>query len=127
MPLASSQFELEVVIPRCVLDAQTLDSDKIPSATDSARHDAGAGKVGQPMRNRQGIRLTLRECLRVAGTGALVLGMLCAPVGLGVNPKRDQSAFHNLADMMAFSKFAAVAIVSGLVLLVASALLPRGR
>jgi len=73
------------------------------------------------------IRLRLREFLRGAGWIALLLGIMCVPVGWGVNPKRDQSAFHNLADMYAFVKYGAVGIVSGLILLVGSALLPRGR
>ena len=57
----------------------------------------------------------------------LVLGVMCVPVGWGVNPKRDQSAFLNLADMGAFLRYAAIGIASGLILLAASALLPRGR
>ena len=69
----------------------------------------------------------LREFLRVAGWFALILGIMCLPAGWGVNPKRDQSAFRDLADIGAFLKFAAVGIVSGVILLVVSALLPRSR
>jgi hypothetical protein len=67
----------------------------------------------------------LREFLQVAGMFALILGIICVPIGWGVNPKRDQSVFFNLADIGAFLRWAVVGIASGLILLLVSALLPR--
>lgn len=48
--------------------------------------------------------------LQIAGAAVAALGVLCLPVGFGVNPKRDLSAFFNLADMGIFLKAALVLI-----------------
>jgi hypothetical protein len=69
----------------------------------------------------------IKEILRVCGILILVLGVMCVPVGWGVNPQRDLSAFLNLADMGAFLTYAVIGIAIGLILLAASAVAPRGR
>ena len=37
--------------------------------------------------------------LRIAGAATAAAGLLCLPVGYGIDPKRDLSAFSNLADI----------------------------
>jgi hypothetical protein len=44
----------------------------------------------------------LVDTVRFVGIILLILGVMCMPIGYGVSPKRDQSVFHNLADMNAF-------------------------
>jgi hypothetical protein len=41
----------------------------------------------------------LVDTVRFVGIILLILGVMCMPIGYGVSPKRDQSVFHNLADM----------------------------
>jgi hypothetical protein len=50
--------------------------------------------------------------------------VLCVPIGIGVNPKRDQSAFFNLADMGAFIWTAVVFISFGVLAMLISRWLP---
>jgi hypothetical protein len=50
---------------------------------------------------------------------AILRGM-CIPIGIGVNPKRDQSAFFNLADMGAFIWTAVGLISIGVIAMVIS-------
>lgn len=40
--------------------------------------------------------------LRIAGVASAAVGVLCLQVGYGISPKRDLSAFSNLADMGIF-------------------------
>ena len=66
--------------------------------------------------------------LRIAGVGVMALGLLCFPVGAGLSPKRDLSAFFNLADLGLFWKAGLVLLAVGAVILVASFLTPgRGE
>jgi len=51
---------------------------------------------------------------------------LCLPVGYGINPKRDLSAFSNVADMGMFIAMGLTLLAIGAVLLAASYFL-RGR
>jgi hypothetical protein len=52
---------------------------------------------------------------------------MCMPVGYGVSPKRDQSVFHNLADMNAFVVWGAALGGCGVCLLAAAFILSVGR
>jgi hypothetical protein len=71
-----------------------------------------------------GVESKVRVFVRVSGMALLILGILCMPVGFGVSPKRDQSAFNNLADMRAFLLWGAVLGGSGVILLIVGAILP---
>ena len=62
--------------------------------------------------------------LRFSGIVALAIGAMCFPVGFGVSPKRDLSAFSNLADMGVFLKAGLVLVPIGVVVLVVSYFLP---
>jgi hypothetical protein len=62
--------------------------------------------------------------VRVTGAILLILGAICMPIGFGVNPKRDQSIFNNLADMGVFVRWGAILAGCGLILVVAASLLP---
>ncbi len=61
---------------------------------------------------------------RVGGAMVAILGGMCVPIGIGVNPKRDQSAFLNLAAMGAFIWSAVVLISIGLIAMVISRWVP---
>jgi hypothetical protein len=61
---------------------------------------------------------------RVGGVILSILGVMCVPIGIGVNPKRDQSVFYNLADLGAFTWPAAALISIGVIAMVASRWLP---
>jgi multisubunit Na+/H+ antiporter MnhB subunit len=65
--------------------------------------------------------------VQVAGVAIASVGVLCLPVGFGVNPKRDLSVFFNLADMGLFIKAALVLIPIGVIVLLAGYLLPGGE
>ena len=66
----------------------------------------------------------LKLFVRFTGMALLILGVICMPVGFGVNPKRDQSAFHNLADIRAFLLWGFLLAGSGVILLIVAAILP---
>ena len=55
------------------------------------------------------------------------VGVLCLPLGFGVSPKRDLSAFFNLADMGMFLKAAAVLIPIGFIIFAVGYMLPGGE
>jgi multisubunit Na+/H+ antiporter MnhB subunit len=62
--------------------------------------------------------------VQIAGMAIAAVGVLCLPVGFGVNPKRDLSAFFNLADMGLFIKAALVLIPIGVIVLLVGYMLP---
>jgi hypothetical protein len=62
--------------------------------------------------------------LRVVGVAIAAAGLVCLPVGYGINPKRDLSVFNNLADTGIFVTMGLVLIAVGAVLCVASWVLP---
>lgn len=66
----------------------------------------------------------LKAHIRLAGIFVLILGGMFIPIGSGVSPKRDLSAFYNLADMGAFLTWAIALIGIGIVLIVVAVLLP---
>jgi hypothetical protein len=66
----------------------------------------------------------LKARIRLAGILVLLLGGMFIPIGHGVSPKRDLSAFNNLADMGAFLTWAVALIGIGIVLIVVAVLLP---
>ncbi len=69
--------------------------------------------------------MTLREMLRVFGIIAILIGGLCFPVGYGISPERDLSAFHNLADLGMFQRVGTILVGAGAAVLVASRLMKR--
>jgi hypothetical protein len=62
--------------------------------------------------------------LRIVGVAIAAFGLVCLPVGYSINPKRDLSAFNNLADTGIFVTVGFVLIATGVVLFVASWILP---
>ena len=62
--------------------------------------------------------------LRIAGVVIAAIGIVCLPVGYGINPKRDLSVFNNLADTGIFVTAGLVFIATGAVLVLASWILP---
>ena len=62
--------------------------------------------------------------LRILGVAIAAVGLMCLPVGYGINPKRDLSAFNNLSDTGIFVTGGFVFIAIGAVLFVASWILP---
>lgn len=66
----------------------------------------------------------LKTRIRLVGFGLLLLGGMFMPIGYGVSPKRDLSAFSNLADMGAFLKSGVVLMCAGVVVILAAVLLP---
>jgi len=65
--------------------------------------------------------------LQIAGVAIAAVGALCLPVGFSVNPKRDLSAFFNLADMGIFLKVALVLIPFGSIVFAVGYMLPGGE
>ena len=65
--------------------------------------------------------------LQIAGLAVAAVGVLCLPVGFGINPKRDLSAFFNLTDMGMFLRVALVLIPVGSIVFALGYLLPRGE
>jgi hypothetical protein len=63
--------------------------------------------------------------LRIAGIVVMLIGLMCMP-GIGPNPKRDLSAFNNLADLGLFWKMGLVLLPLGAAMLVVSLVLPGG-
>lgn len=68
----------------------------------------------------------MTSLMRVAGAILLAIGVLCLPIGYSVNPKRDQSVFHNLADMGGFARAGVILGLVGLGLLIAGTTIRRG-
>ena len=66
----------------------------------------------------------LKLFLRIGGTLCFLTGIMCLPVGYGVSPKRDLSAFKNLADMHAFVRVGVFLMALGGVAVGASYLTP---
>jgi hypothetical protein len=64
---------------------------------------------------------------RIIGITLLLIGAGSLPVGFGVSPKRDLSAFNNAADLAAFVKPGVVLMGAGLVAVVLSWFLPKSR
>lgn len=62
--------------------------------------------------------------LRIAGFVSFALGITCLPLGYGINPKRDLSAFNNLADTGVLVTLGLILMAIGAVLLLGSWLLP---
>jgi hypothetical protein len=79
-------------------------------------------KIGQEIR-----RGYARTVVRVIGVALAVIGAGALPVGFGVSPKRDLSAFENAADLGAFVKPGLGLIGVGLVVVALSYLLPKNR
>ncbi|MGH7831984.1 MAG: hypothetical protein ACREP8_17610, partial [Candidatus Binatia bacterium] len=67
---------------------------------------------------------TVKAWIKGAGIVFILVGGLSFPVGIGINPKRDTSLFHNLADIGLFIRYGFILIGVGIVLLVVSALIP---
>jgi hypothetical protein len=67
----------------------------------------------------------ITAAVRVAGAVLLAIGVMCLPLGYSVNPKRDQSVFHNLADMGGFVRVGVIVGLVGLSLLVAGSVMRR--
>jgi hypothetical protein len=65
--------------------------------------------------------------IRIIGYALLLIGGGALPVGFGVSPKRDLSAFENAADLGAFVKPGIVLIGTGVAVLVLSYFLPKSR
>ncbi len=55
-----------------------------------------------------------KPILRIGGIVAACVGLLCLPLGFGVSPKRDLSAFSRIADTGAFVKIGLALIFGGL-------------
>jgi hypothetical protein len=61
-------------------------------AADSIQIEAGKGHLA----------MNAREWMQAAGIVMIGMGLLCFPIGFGMSPKRDISAFSNLADLSLF-------------------------
>lgn len=70
---------------------------------------------------------TVREALRAIGIVAILIGGLCFPVGYGINPERDLSAFHNLADLGMFQRVGVILVGVGVAVLLGAHLVNRGQ
>ena len=62
--------------------------------------------------------------IRIVGVASAASGLVCLPVGYGINPKRDLSVFSNLADTGMFVTLGLILIAVGAILLAGSWLLP---
>ena len=62
--------------------------------------------------------------LRIVGVATAAAGLVCLPVGYGINPKRDLSVFNNLADTGMFITLGLILMAVGAVMLAASWFLP---
>ena len=70
-------------------------------------------------------RMTIRDWLKIVGIGMICVGLLSFPLGFGMSPKRDLSAFSNLADLGVLIRFGMASLVIGGVLLATSLFIPR--
>jgi hypothetical protein len=66
----------------------------------------------------------LKTWLQGIAIVTLLVGGLAIPVALGINPIRDTSFFHNLADFDLFIQYGFLLIIVGVVLLLVSMLIP---
>jgi hypothetical protein len=66
----------------------------------------------------------LKLILRVGGVLCFACGLLFIPLGYGISPKRDLSAFNNIVDSGAFFKTGLLLIAIGAAVYVISLLLP---
>lgn len=66
----------------------------------------------------------LKLILRVGGVLCFACGVLFIPLGYGISPKRDLSAFNNIVDSGAFFKTGLVLMAIGAAVYVISLLLP---
>jgi uncharacterized protein YjeT (DUF2065 family) len=69
----------------------------------------------------------VREALRAIGIVAILIGGLCSPVGYGINPERDLSVFHNLADRGMFQRVGVILVGVGVAVLFGAHLVNRGQ
>jgi len=69
--------------------------------------------------------MSIRDWLKIVGIGMICVGLLSFPLGFGISPKRDLSAFSNLADLGVLIRFGMASLVLGGVLLAASLFFPR--
>jgi hypothetical protein len=67
---------------------------------------------------------TLKTWLGGIGIVTVLVGGSSFPLGMGINPERDTSIFHNLADLGLFIEYGFVLILLGIVLIVVSLLIP---
>lgn len=63
---------------------------------------------------------TAKIVLRIAGVASSAIGIMCLPVGFGSSPKRDLSAFFNLADVGEFVRVGLTLIAIGAVMFMVS-------
>ena len=64
--------------------------------------------------------MTRKESLRLGGVGLFLVGLMCLPIGLGANPKRDLSTFHNFADLGVFLRYGGLLMGAGVLLMLLS-------
>lgn len=84
------------------------------------------GRLSWPhhaLQNQWMIVARAKLLLRIVGVALLLLGLMCLPSGSGISPKRDLSAFNNLADAGLFLRVGLV-VTTGGALLVAAWILP---
>ena len=62
--------------------------------------------------------------LRIGGIVGSLVGLMALPLGRGVSPKRDLSAFYLITDTGAFVKIALALVVAGLIAMILSLLVP---
>lgn len=62
--------------------------------------------------------------MRIGGIVTALIGVMCLPIGYGVSPRRDLSAFNNIVDTGAFVKAALALIAVGILAIVVSRLVP---
>jgi hypothetical protein len=66
--------------------------------------------------------MSVRDIVRGIGGILLAVGLMCLPLGFGANPKRDASAFFRAADTGIWLKLGVTLVLSGVVILLLSAL-----
>jgi hypothetical protein len=66
----------------------------------------------------------LRLGLRVGGVFLFVAGLECMPVGYGVSPKRDLSAFNNIADTGSLVWLGIAMMLAGVLTLAGASFIP---
>jgi uncharacterized protein YjeT (DUF2065 family) len=76
---------------------------------------------------REDLLRRVAAALRVVGIVAVAPGVLCVPLGYGRSPKRDLSAFSNLADLGIFWRAGLVLLALGALILAASFLVPESE
>ena len=66
----------------------------------------------------------LKLILRVGGVLCFACGLMLIPLGYGISPKRDLSAFNNIVDLGVFFKTGLLLVAIGATVSVVSLLLP---